>query len=88
MKRTLLLLVLVMVLCVASKAYAEEIPSQEISNSKGFAGINYDRQDSKQTGRQKIVNDHSAFNINIQIIKEGALLQKVEKTDGGVDEDK
>ncbi len=48
-------------------------PVQTIENTKGFAGINYDRQDSEKTGTQKIVNDHSSFNINIQIIKKGAL---------------
>lgn len=51
------------------------VPEQSIKNSKGFLGINYDRQDTKQTGKQKIVNDHSFFNINIQIIKEGALFK-------------
>lgn len=51
------------------------IPEQNIENTKGFVGINYDRQDLKQVGKQKIVNDHSFFNINIQIIKEGALFK-------------
>ena len=54
-------------------------PNQIIKNEKGFAGINYDRQDSEQVGVQKIVNDHSAFNINIQIIKKGALFNKEDK---------
>lgn len=48
-------------------------PIQTIENTKGFVGINYDRQDSGKTGTQKIINDHSFFNINIQIIKKGAL---------------
>lgn len=54
-------------------------PKQIIENNKGFAGINYDRQDSEQVGVQRIINDHSAFNINIQIIKKGALFNKEEK---------
>lgn len=56
--------------------YAEEItPQQEIANTKSYTGINYNRQDSEKTGAQKIVNDHSWFNINIQIIKKGALFK-------------
>lgn len=57
------------------------LPIQEIENSKGFLGVNYDRQDSKQVGKQKIVNDHSFFNINIQIIKEGALFKDLPDSD-------
>ncbi len=60
--------------------FADEIvnlPIQEIENTKGFLGVNYDRQDTKQAGKQKIVNDHSFFNINIQIIKEGALFKDI-----------
>lgn len=48
-------------------------PDQAITNKKGFATINYDRQDSEQVGVQRIVNDHSAFNINILIVKKGKL---------------
>ena len=60
----------------------ETIPKQEIQNTKGFATINYDRQDSSKTGEQRIINDHSAFNINIIIVKKGALLnQKDDKND-------
>lgn len=57
---------------------ADEIvtPEQEIQNTKGFASINYDRQDSSKTGEQRIINDHSAFNVNIIIIKKGALFNK------------
>ena len=51
---------------------------QEIKNTKGFASINYDRQDSSKTGEQRIINDHSAFNINIIIVKKGALFNKKE----------
>lgn len=59
---------------------ADEIvtPEQEIQNTKGFASINYDRQDSSKTGEQRIINDHSAFNINIIIVKKGALFNKKE----------
>lgn len=57
---------------------AEEIitPKQEIQNTKGFASINYDRQDNDKEAKQRIINDHSAFNFNILIIKEGALFCK------------
>lgn len=51
-------------------------PDQTVQNTKGFAGINYDRQDTESTGKQVIVNDHSAFNINVNIIKKGALFKK------------
>ncbi len=53
----------------------EQLPVQNIENTKGFASINYDRQDSDQTGIQRIINDHSAFNINILIVKKGALFK-------------
>ena len=65
------LTLLLMILLMSNIAFASEQPKQTIENHKGFVGINYDRQDSEQTGTQKIVNDHSAFNINIQIIKKG-----------------
>ena len=62
---------------LADEVVAEQVkPEQTVKNEKGFAGINYDREDSEQVGVQKIVNDHSAFNINIQIIKKGALFDK------------
>ena len=56
---------------------AQEVvsPDQGIQNTKSYTGINYNRQDSEQVGTQKIVNDHSWFNINIQIIKKGALFK-------------
>lgn len=59
-------------------ALAEEVvvPNQEIDNTKSYTGINYNRQDSDNVGAQKIVNDHSWFNINIQIVKKGALFKK------------
>ena len=74
--------VLVSLLLLAIPAMAEEItPNQEIGNTKSYTGINYNRQDSDQTGIQKIVNDHSWFNINIQIIKKGALFQGKNNSD-------
>lgn len=59
-----------------SLALADVDPKQNIENNKGFASINYDRQDSEKTGNQKIINDHSAFNINVIIVKKGALFCK------------
>ena len=69
----------VLVLCLlALPVMAEEVtPNQEVQNTKSYTGINYNRQDSEQTGTQKIVNDHSWFNININIIKKGALFKDV-----------
>ena len=56
---------------------AEEtaVPTQETTNTKSYTLINYNRQDSEQVVTQKIVNDHSWFNININIIKKGALFK-------------
>ena len=70
-----------MLVATPAVSIAEEVvvPNQEIDNTKSYTGINYNRQDSEQTGVQKIVNDHSWFNINIQIIKKGALFQKKDK---------
>lgn len=71
---------IVLLALIAIPVMAEEItPQQEIDNTKSYTGINYNRQDSEQTGVQKIVNDHSWFNINVQIIKKGALFQKKDK---------
>jgi hypothetical protein len=71
MKRILLVLCL-----LALPVMVEEVtPNQEVQNTKSYTGINYNRQDSEQVGTQKIVNDHSWFNINIQIIKKGALFK-------------
>lgn len=58
---------------------SQEIPVQQTQNKKGFAGINYNRQDIEEPGRQVIVNDHSAFNININIFKKGALFKDSKK---------
>ena len=94
MKRRLALLLTLTMLCIVGEVFAEQAPSQDLNNTKGFAGLNYNRQDSKQVGTQRIVNDHSAFNINIQIIKQGALFQRNPASqddallDGGEDEGK
>lgn len=48
-------------------AEEQEAVTQEIKSSKGFATVNLDLQvtpDGK-IKKQKITNDHSAFNINI-----------------------
>ena len=67
---------LVGLMLMAIPVMAEEVtPNQEINNTKSYTGINYNRQDSEQVGVQKIVNDHSWFNININIIKKGALFK-------------
>ena len=68
------LLAVVMLLSLPVMA-TEAVPNQEIGNTKSYTGINYNRQDSEQVGTQKIINDHSWFNINIQIIKKGALFK-------------
>lgn len=75
------LLVVLALASVITPAIAEEtIPNQEVQNTKSYTGINYNRQDSEQVGTQKIVNDHSWFNINVNIIKKGALFQKDKET--------
>jgi uncharacterized protein YxeA len=72
MKKVLVTLLLL----TAIPTMAEVVnPNQEIDNTKSYTGINYNRQDSEQVGVQKIVNDHSWFNININIIKKGALFK-------------
>lgn len=79
---------LVVLMLVALPVLAEEVvtsPDQEIENTKSYTGINYNRQDSEQVGTQKIVNDHSWFNINIQIIKKGALFKKGDVVVGGTE---
>lgn len=79
MKKLLVSLVTVAVLTtpvLAKGANANNAtPDQAIENTKSYTGINYNRQDSEQVGTQKIVNDHSWFNVNIQIIKKGALFK-------------
>ena len=71
MKKLLVALMLVSIPVMAE----EVIPNQDIENTKSYTGINYNRQDSEQKGVQKIVNDHSWFNINVNIIKKGALFK-------------
>ncbi len=48
-------------------AEEQEAVTQEIKSSKGFATINFDSQVTPEgkIKKQKITNDHSAFNINI-----------------------
>ena len=75
------LLVVLTLATIAVPVIAEEtVPNQEVQNTKSYTGINYNRQDSEQVGTQKIVNDHSWFNINVNIIKKGALFQKDKET--------
>ena len=76
MKKITALTLLSALLVLPVMAEETVVPNQEIDNTKSYTGINYNRQDSEQVGAQKIVNDHSWFNINIQIIKKGALFQK------------
>lgn len=76
MKKLFNLILALCFFCTPVVLADEVIPQQTIENTKGFLGVNYDRQDSEQVGVQKIVNDHSFFNINIQIIKKGALFNK------------
>ena len=74
--RKLFLVLLVAILTLPAIAEEETVtPNQEIESTKAYTSINYNRQDSDKTGTQKIVNDHSWFNINIQIIKKGALFK-------------
>lgn len=76
-------LLVLALLCLPLGVMAEEVtPNQEVQNTKSYTGINYNRQDSEQTGTQKIVNDHSWFNININIIKKGALFKDKDKEVG------
>ena len=69
------LLVALMLLSLPAMAEETLVPNQDIENTKSYTGINYNRQDSEQVGVQRIVNDHSWFNININIIKKGALFK-------------
>lgn len=62
-------LISIIILCLfAIPVLAEEQEvTQEIKSSKGFATINLDSQVTSEgkIKKQKITNDHSAFNINI-----------------------
>lgn len=73
--KKLLIATLLSVLVLPVLAEETITPNQETTNTKSYTGINYNRQDSEQVGVQKIVNDHSWFNININIIKKGALFK-------------
>ena len=77
MKEALLVLSLLALPVMAEEATV--VPTQDIQNTKSYTGVNYNRQDSKQVGAQKIVNDHSWFNVNVQIIKKGALFKGKDK---------
>ena len=68
-------LVALMLLSIPAMVGAATIQNQDIENTKSYTGINYNRQDSELVGIKKIVNDHSWFNININIIKKGALFK-------------
>ena len=74
--KKVLAVALLSVLAIPVLAEETVIPNQEIDNTKSYTGINYNRQDSEQVGTQKIVNDHSWFNININMVKKGALFKK------------
>ena len=76
MKKSLILTLLSMTLVLPVLAEETIIPNQETTNTKSYTGINYNRQDSEQVGNQKIINDHSWFNININMVKKGALFKK------------
>ena len=76
MKKSLILTLLSMMLVLPILAEETIIPNQETTNTKSYTGINYNRQDSEQVGNQKIINDHSWFNININMVKKGALFKK------------
>ena len=73
MKKVLVALMLLTIPAMAEEATV--VPNQDIENTKSYTGVNYNRQDSEQVGVQKIVNDHSWFNININIVKKGALFK-------------
>ncbi len=64
--KKLIAIIILSLFAVPVLAEEQEV-TQEIKSSKGFATINLDSQvtpDGK-IKKQKITNDHSAFNINI-----------------------
>ena len=69
MKKLLLTILLTISLTQAVCFAAEETAeiTQNIQNLKGFASINLDSQikPESEVKKQRITNDHSAFNINI-----------------------
>lgn len=76
MKKLLTLLFIQQMALIPVLADEVVTPEQEIQNTKGFASINYDRQDNDKEAKQRIINEKSAFNINVIIVKKGALFNK------------
>lgn len=64
--KKLLAIIILSLFAVPVLAEEQEV-TQEIKSSKGFATINLDSQVTPEgkIKKQKITNDHSAFNINI-----------------------
>lgn len=64
--KKLISIIILSLFAVPVLAEEQEI-TQEIKSSKGFATINLDSQVTPEgkIKKQKITNDHSAFNINI-----------------------
>lgn len=80
--KKLLTLLFIQQMALVPVIASDVTPKQEIQNTKGFASINYDRQDNDKEAKQRIINEKSAFNINIIIVKKGALFnQKDDKND-------
>lgn len=67
--KKLLTLLFIQQMALVPVIASDVTPKQEIKNSKGFASINYDRQDNDKEAKQRIINNHSAFNINIILCK-------------------
>ena len=64
--KKLIAIIILSLFAVPVLAKEQEV-TQEIKSSKGFATINLDSQITPEgkIKKQKITNDHSAFNINI-----------------------
>lgn len=64
--KELIVIIILSLFAVPVLAEEQEV-TQEIKSSKGFATINLDSQITPEgkIKKQKITNDHSAFNINI-----------------------
>ncbi len=65
--KKLIAIIILSLFAVPVLAEEQEAVTQEIKSSKGFATINLDSQVTPEgkIKKQKITNDHSAFNINI-----------------------
>lgn len=65
--KKLIAIIILSLFAVPVLAEEKEAVTQEIKSSKGFATINLDSQVTPEgkIKKQKITNDHSAFNINI-----------------------